>query len=188
MAKVISVLSPTPYQRDRYLDKLFNDKKQCEILDVHRVSFFDVCKEFENLQYLQMFSNKKQAFLKVCKLYNNVIDELKSDTKNIVILTPSPFELGMMYTHIGLWTHKPVSMYDMEVKFDLYSCFYFAEHRGGHFVKSIDDEITSLDHKLRPYKTKLTQLLDRSIRYNINLVKITKEDKFEKFIKYLGKL
>jgi hypothetical protein len=99
MSKVISVLAPTPYQRDRYLNKLFNDKKHCEILDVHRVSFFDVGEEFENLQYLQMFSNKKQAFLKVCKLYNSVIDKLKNlnliiEQNNNIMLTQKGREIS----------------------------------------------------------------------------------------------
>lgn len=185
MAKVISVLAPTPHQRDKYLNRLF---KENEKLDLMNISFFSLENEYSSIHYLQMFANRKEAFLRAVERYNRIIDKLKTNRTPIVILTPSPFELGLIYSQVALWTHKPTSMFESNVTFDLDACFYFAEHRGGIFDETIDKDITSLDYKLRAYKTKLTHLIEKASDYNIQLVKIKGNDKYEKFLTELGKL
>ena len=182
MAKVISVFAPTPHQRDKYLNRLYKDEWVVEKLNICVDDFHCISHGLDKIQYLNMFANREEAFFWVCKLYNEAISTARTFPYEIVILTPSPFELGLMYSKVALWTHKPTTMSESNVKFDLDACFYFAEHRGGIFDESIDQDITSLDCKLRAYKTKLTHLIENASHYNIPLVKIKGKDKYEKFV------
>ena len=188
MAKVISVLAPTPHQRDKYLNRLYKDEEVLERLNICLDDFHYITHGLDKIQYLNMFANREESFFLACKLYNESISAARTFPYEIVILTPSPFELGLMYSKVALWTHKPTTMSESNVKFDLDACFYFAEHRGGIFDVSLDKDITSLDCKLRPYKTKLTHLIEKASHYNIPLVKIKGNDKYEKFVTELEKV
>lgn len=131
MQKVISLTATTFSQRDYYLNALqgFFEENAGKIV---LKNFFYLVSEniLEQVLTLSTLSKQVEAFNIMMEAYNEVIERIKCRTlASVIILQPSPFELGCWFPEYSLFSPKWGSSYMAEnnTRFNLDYLLYFSD-------------------------------------------------------------
>lgn len=131
MQKVISITATNFRQRDFYLNALqgfFEDNEGKIVVK----NFFHLVQEniLEQVLTLSQLSKQREAFNIIRESYNEVIERIKCRTvASVIILQPSPFELGCWFPDYVLFSKNwgLTYMSENDVRFNLDYVFYFSD-------------------------------------------------------------
>ena len=178
--KVFSITAPTPRMRDRCLNQALTAVDYGDAVNVK--NFFDYC----SAELLEIFFNMQTIFCHeqlwdmVVEKYNKVLDDVRNDGQGkITIITPSPFEIGMYFSGVTLYTHSKKPLMQLkENQFNLDACFYFATRMDyNKFFESVSFDPPLLENRFRRYFTQFRHLLYGEQNYGFPLIKLLSDDK-----------
>ena len=180
--KVFSITAPTPRMRDRCIDKALKAVDYGD--DVNVKNFFEACSGelIEIFLNMQIIFCHEQLWDSVVESYNKFVDDVRNDGQGkITIITPSPFELGIYFSGVPIYSHdkKPL-MQLKESQFNLDACFYFATRMDyNKFFETVTFDPPLLEGRFRRYFTQFRHILYDKKNYGFPLIKLISNEKWK---------